>query len=79
MIHFTELGPAESHDPLFYRSSLPIAITLAHPENHKGSPFFLRAQRIRIGGQDVFLTKCPAEDNLKLPHILHMYSNAAVH
>ena len=63
------------------RDCLPIIITLAHPENRRGS-FYLRAQRISGRGEDGVLTQCPAryEENLKLklPHLLSMYGKAAV-
>ena len=63
------------------RNCHPIIITLAHPENRRGSSY-LRAQRISKRGEDVILTQCPAryEKNLKLklPHLLSMYGTAAV-
>ena len=41
------------------RDCHPIIITLAHPENRRGSSY-LRAQRISRRGEDVILTQCPA-------------------
>ena len=41
------------------RDCHPIIITLARPENRRGSSY-LRAQRISRRGEDVILTQCPA-------------------
>ena len=41
------------------RGCHPIIITLAHPENRRGSSY-LRAQRMSRRGEDVILTQCPA-------------------
>ena len=54
----TGKGPILPLGHLLMRRHLrPIIITLAHPENHGGSSYNLRAQRKSKGGEEVILIK----------------------
>ena len=51
--------PTELQSCLNSHNSKSLILTLAHPEDRRGSSY-LRAQRISRRGEDAILTQCPA-------------------